>query len=35
MARNAFNFEGGEELVTMGASWFVSYSYYCYRDKRT
>lgn len=25
---NAFNFEGGEELSAMGATWFVSFSYY-------
>jgi len=33
MARHIFNFEGGDDLTTMGASWFVSYSYYCYKDK--
>jgi hypothetical protein len=33
MSGHAFNFEGGEKLATMGASWFVSYSYYCFRDK--
>lgn len=27
--RHCFNFEGGEDLTTMGASWFVSYAYYC------
>jgi hypothetical protein len=32
MAGNAFNFEGGEQLARMGASWFVSYSYYRYRN---
>jgi hypothetical protein len=32
MAKNAFNFEGGEQLVRMGASWFVSYSYYRHRN---
>ena len=26
--RNTFNFEGGEDLTTMGASWFISYLYY-------
>ena len=24
-----FNFWGGEELSHMGATWFVSYAYYC------
>ena len=24
-----FNFAGGEELSHMGATWFVSYAYYC------
>jgi hypothetical protein len=33
MPRHAFNFEGGEQLATMGASWFVSYSYYKFKDK--
>lgn len=28
MGRHTFQFEGGEELTTMGAGWFVSYSYY-------
>jgi hypothetical protein len=28
MARHTYNFEGGEELTTISASWFVSYSYY-------
>ncbi len=28
MARHTFNFEGGEDLTTMGATWFVSYKYY-------
>lgn len=28
MGRNVFSFEGGEELTTMGACWFVSYYYY-------
>jgi len=28
MARHPFNFEGGEELTTMGATWFVSYLYH-------
>ncbi|MDE5593766.1 MAG: hypothetical protein K2I75_07535 [Clostridiales bacterium] len=26
--RHDFNFEGGEELTTMSASWFVSYGWY-------
>lgn len=26
--RHVFLFEGGEELTTMGASWFVSYMWY-------
>ena len=26
--RHSFDFEGGEDLTTMGASWFVSYCYY-------
>lgn len=29
-----FNFEGGEYLTQIGASWFVSYSYYCNVDKK-
>jgi hypothetical protein len=33
MARHIFNFEGGGYLTTMGATWFVSYSYYCHIDK--
>ncbi len=28
MAAHNFNFEGGEILTGMGASWFVSYAYY-------
>lgn len=28
MARHVFSFEGGEDLTTMGACWFVSYCYY-------
>ena len=27
MARHTFMFNGGEELTTMGAAWFVSYCY--------
>lgn len=28
MARHTFTFLGGEYLTTMGAAWFVSYSYW-------
>jgi hypothetical protein len=31
--RHVFNFDGGEELTTMGATWFVSYSYHKKIDK--
>ena len=34
MARHVFNFENGDILTTMGASWFVSYAYYIYVDKK-
>ena len=27
-----FNFDGGEELSHMGATWFVSFAYYAYVD---
>ena len=27
-----FNFDGGEELSHMGATWFVSFAYYTYVD---
>lgn len=30
---HSFSFEGGEILTKMGATWFVSYSYYVYIDK--
>ena len=30
MARHVFTFEGGADLTTMGACWFVSY---CYNQK--
>jgi hypothetical protein len=30
MGRHPFNFAGGNELSTMGATWFVSYAYYFY-----
>jgi len=33
MASYNFNFDGGEHLRKMGASWFVSYSYFNYIDK--
>lgn len=26
--RHSFNFEGGDDLTTMGASWFISYLYH-------
>ena len=28
MARHTFQFNGGDELTTMGAAWFVSYCYF-------
>lgn len=31
--RHCFSFAGGEELTTIGASWFVSYFYYLKIDK--
>jgi hypothetical protein len=34
MARHVFNFENGDILTTMGASWFVSYAYYLYVDSK-
>lgn len=33
MSRHAFNFEGGDILANMGATWFVSYAYYENVDK--
>jgi len=33
MAGNDFNFKGGDKLRRMGASWFVSYSFFTYKDK--
>lgn len=33
MAAHDFNFEGGEILAKMGATWFVSYAYYNRIDK--
>ena len=31
--RHTFSFEGGNELTTMGAAWFVTYCYYDKIDK--
>ena len=31
--RHCFSFAGGEELSSIGASWFVSYFYYLQIDK--
>lgn len=31
--RHSFSFDGGDELTTLGASWFVSYMYFCEIDK--
>lgn len=31
--RHVFNFEGGDYLTTMGAVWFVSYSWYIFMDR--
>jgi hypothetical protein len=33
MSRHCFNFEGGDQLTTMGATWFVSYAYYTYINR--
>lgn len=33
MTTHSFNFEGGEELSKIGATWFVSYAYWHYIDK--
>lgn len=30
--RHPFNFNGGENLTTIGATWFVSYAYYKHID---
>jgi len=30
--RHAFAFEGGDDLTTMGASWFISYLYHLNMD---
>ena len=32
MGRHTFSFEGGDDLTTMGATWFVSYCYYNHID---
>lgn len=31
--RHVFNFDGGDYLTTMGAVWFVSYSWYIFMDR--
>jgi len=33
MPSHAFNFNGGDKLAKIGASWFVSYSFFLYKDK--
>ena len=33
MKGHEFNFAGGEYLTKIGATWFVSYSYYLYLDR--
>lgn len=33
MTTHSFNFEGGEELSKIAATWFVSYAYWDYIDK--
>lgn len=33
MGSHPFSFEGGDELSTMGATWFVSYCYYNHIDE--
>jgi hypothetical protein len=33
MTRHIFKFDGGDDLTTMGASWFVSYLFYYCKDK--
>ena len=33
MGRHVFNFDGGSDLTTMGATWFVSYLYWLHIDK--
>lgn len=34
MTTHSFNFEGGDELSKIGATWFVSYMYWVYIDKK-
>jgi len=34
MANHNFNFDGGEYLAKIGASWFVSYSFHELLDKK-
>ena len=34
MKKHAYNFEGGDVLNKMGASWFVSYTYHLRKDKK-
>lgn len=33
MARHPFSFDGGDEMCTMGAAWFVSYMWYEKKDR--
>jgi len=33
MARHIFNFDGGNQLTTISATWFVSYLFYELEDK--
>lgn len=33
MKNHDYNFAGGNILANMGASWFVSYSWYCFVNK--
>jgi len=33
MARHTFNFDGGDQLTTISATWFVSYLFYELEDK--
>jgi hypothetical protein len=32
MGDHAFNFDGGDQLSKMGATWFVSYAYHIHAD---
>lgn len=32
--KHAYRFEGGDLLTKMGASWFVSYTYYMRKDRK-